>query len=445
MVSRFSVSRARVGGRRLFVCLALTVLVVCAWSAVVRPPAARAATGVIEGWVQDPGGNGVFVSVYFFRYDGATWVDAGSTMSRYAADGVLHMELEPGQYRIYFSGDWALLGEWYNDVKNPDAAASVLVTSGNTFTLATVTLAPAGHVSGRVTDAQGHPLEDISIILHYPDGRRVMSDQGWGDTTTSGSGNYVIDGLEPGTYYLEFWDWNGQYATEFHHDRIAEDAADTFAVDGGLTTTGIDAVLPRAGVISGTVRNKQGQPLDDVSVILKCPNGTGGWYWVAWDSTGSDGKYKLDRLPSGDHGYRLCFSDGTGAYATQYYNNKPSAAAGDKVTVGADATTTINAVLARGGPTPVALAKVSVKKGKTATFRFRVNDAGAAKATVTIKIFKGTKLKGTLKVGSRATNVALSYRWKCTLAKGTYVWKIYARDSAGRSQTKVASQKLTVK
>jgi hypothetical protein len=96
------------------------------------------------------------------------------------------------------------------------------------------------------------------------------------------------------------------------------------------------------------------------------------------------------------------------------------------------------------GPQTLALSKVSVKKGKTVTFRFRVNDLTPT-ATVTIKIYKGTKVKKTLTIGSRATGAALSFKWKATLPKGGYTWKVFAKDLAGNTQSSIGSQKLTIK
>jgi FG-GAP repeat len=96
------------------------------------------------------------------------------------------------------------------------------------------------------------------------------------------------------------------------------------------------------------------------------------------------------------------------------------------------------------GPQTLALAKVTVKKGKSATFRFRVSDLTPT-ASVSIKIFKGTKLKKALTVGSRATGSALSFKWKATLHKGGYTWKVFAKDLAGNTQSSIGSQKLTIK
>jgi DNA-binding beta-propeller fold protein YncE len=96
------------------------------------------------------------------------------------------------------------------------------------------------------------------------------------------------------------------------------------------------------------------------------------------------------------------------------------------------------------GPTTLALANVSVAQGSKAKFRFRVNDASSASAVVTIKLYKGKVLKKALKVGSKPTNAAQTYRWTCSLSPGSYVWRVYARDAAGYKQVKIGSKKLTV-
>lgn len=48
-------------------------------------------------------------------------------------------------------------------------------------------------------------------------------------------------------------------------------------------------------------------------------------------------------------------------------------------------------------------------------------------------------------MGSRATGSALSFKWKATLHKGGYTWKVFAKDLAGNTQSSIGSQKLTIK
>jgi hypothetical protein len=90
----------------------------------------------------------------------------------------------------------------------------------------------------------------------------------------------------------------------------------------------------------------------------------------------------------------------------------------------------------------------SVRKGKKVKLAYRVSDAvpGCGKAVVTLKIYKGKRLKKTLKVpGACACNAKRTCSWRCTLAPGGYTIKVYARDIAGNAQSKVGSARLTVR
>jgi len=90
----------------------------------------------------------------------------------------------------------------------------------------------------------------------------------------------------------------------------------------------------------------------------------------------------------------------------------------------------------------------SVKKGKKVKLGYRVNDPlpGCGKAKVTLKIYKGEKLRKTLRIkGACACNVKKTYSWRCTLAKGSYTVKVYATDIAGNRQSKVGGARLRVK
>jgi hypothetical protein len=96
-------------------------------------------------------------------------------------------------------------------------------------------------------------------------------------------------------------------------------------------------------------------------------------------------------------------------------------------------------------PLTYASAAISVKKGKTAVFKFKATSEVAPNVTVTIKIYKGNSRKKIITVGSVTQGWYHTKSWKCTLPKGTYTWRVYASDGAGHSQRAVASKAFKVK
>lgn len=99
-------------------------------------------------------------------------------------------------------------------------------------------------------------------------------------------------------------------------------------------------------------------------------------------------------------------------------------------------------------PTTLAPSSASVKKGKTATLRYQVNDAapnlGTATAVIRIKNKVGKVVK-TLKPSAVAVNAAQKVTFKCKLAKGKYKFSVTATDAAGNPSSNTAVNKLTVK
>jgi acyl-homoserine lactone acylase PvdQ len=98
---------------------------------------------------------------------------------------------------------------------------------------------------------------------------------------------------------------------------------------------------------------------------------------------------------------------------------------------------------------PKALSAATVRKGKKATLRYRVNDGlagcGKANATITIKTVKGRTVKTLPVVKGAAVNTDRKASFVCKLKPGTYYYWVAATDIAGNKGTKTASAKLTVK
>ncbi len=99
-------------------------------------------------------------------------------------------------------------------------------------------------------------------------------------------------------------------------------------------------------------------------------------------------------------------------------------------------------------PTTKAPYRRTVRRYQYVRLYYRVFDAlpCAAKATVTIKIKTlGGTTKKTLSLGRRSVNQLLSYRFKCSLAKRTYRYWVYATDAAGNTQSVIGRNYLYVR
>ena len=90
----------------------------------------------------------------------------------------------------------------------------------------------------------------------------------------------------------------------------------------------------------------------------------------------------------------------------------------------------------------------TVRRFAKVTLKFKVLDAQptSGRATVTLKIrtLKGKSVK-TLVLKNRKVNSLQSYRFRCTLKKGSYRLYVYATDRAGNVQRKVAHNTLRVR
>ena len=90
----------------------------------------------------------------------------------------------------------------------------------------------------------------------------------------------------------------------------------------------------------------------------------------------------------------------------------------------------------------------SVVRGSTAKLRFIVKDtapcAGKAKVRIVVKN-SHRKIVKTVRIATVKTGLTSVARFRCTLARGTYKFFVYATDRAGNKQSKIGSNRLTVR
>jgi hypothetical protein len=209
-------------------------------------------------------------------------------------------------------------------------------------------LAPAawganGSIAGKVTSAAGGAaIEGVEVCAWS-----IEPTFDFGCDTTDAAGAYLIPALVPGGYVVEFWPGGLNYMGQYYDGKAFWEEPDEVTVASGLTTTGIDAALERGGEIEGEVVDREsGEPLEGIEVVaFSVSEGEFGGEAV----TGPDGRYTIDRVPTGN--YKIQFWSGNGLnYVTQYYDDRPSWEEADPIFVKAGSKTIgVDAAMQAGG------------------------------------------------------------------------------------------------
>ncbi len=156
--------------------------------------------------------------------------------------------------------------------------------------------AAPGTIVGQLTDG-GQPVHGASVQATAVDG------EGWGYTTTDETGHYQLADLPAGAYrvYFDVSGRPGQYA----YGTVDYYAAASITVPAGGQVTVDDALLP-TGTITGTFRDRSGNPVPSLYVRADSPDGDSVSAY-----TDQDGRYTLRVLPGS---YRVLFEVSSGAY-----------------------------------------------------------------------------------------------------------------------------------
>lgn len=288
--------------------------------------------GMITGNVTDNTGNpvlpGVVVGYYQYFVSPAGNNDWYQSSNRAVVqpDGSYRLEsLSPGAYRLYFNDtSWPRLysSQFYRDALDLESAQTITVTANTTITNIDVQMAITGRITGAVTDRDGVALANIQAIAEkfVPDangGVWMPASQSISDS----EGRYTIPSLEPGNYRVQFQDAR---SPALYYQVVLPN---TITVAAGTVVTDINAALDAKGAISGTVTDGQGAPLANIAVYLEytaVDHPDEFWLWGIVP-TDESGHYYFEALE--ENRFRLFFKDERSSrqYATEYYNDAPTA------------------------------------------------------------------------------------------------------------------------
>jgi hypothetical protein len=89
---------------------------------------------------------------------------------------------------------------------------------------------------------------------------------------------------------------------------------------------------------------------------------------------------------------------------------------------------------------------VAVKRGATATFRFRITDPGVPAAQAKIQLLDAKRrVKATLAAGWRTPGETVVFTGKVKLPPGRYTWRAACLDYTGETQVRASTNTLVVR
>ncbi|MEV4754078.1 carboxypeptidase regulatory-like domain-containing protein [Micromonospora sp. NPDC049559] len=180
-------------------------------------------------------------------------------------------------------------------------------------------LPDTGSISGRVKTNDGSAAG--IVVIASPVSGSLPSG---GSASTDEDGNYHIDGLPAGPYRVVFEHPIGQ--RQYHPQKaIPGDASQIWVVDGATST--VDEQLLDAGVITGQIRNRAGEPVPKLLVVIQSERTS-----VITVRTDADGRYRVPVFPGR---YSVSFLPVPNANQRQYVPEKIDRASAEIFEVGA--------------------------------------------------------------------------------------------------------------
>jgi protocatechuate 3,4-dioxygenase beta subunit len=214
--------------------------------------------------------------------------------------------------------------EFFENAASIDTATDVSVMAGAT-TRIDAQMDSGGSISGRVTDVNGSPLEWVQVSVYD-------SITSWyiGYVNTDSNGNYQINGLRTGSYFVEYWD-TSSWTWFYYENSTSMDTATAVAVIQGIETPNIDGqfsfvaarektAVKALGTIEGAITDEQGTPLPGVWTQLYRNNG-GFFEWVDSGNSDDSGHYVFSNVSSGT--YAIEFQQN--GFKREFYNDAYSA------------------------------------------------------------------------------------------------------------------------
>ncbi|HEV3093511.1 MAG TPA: carboxypeptidase regulatory-like domain-containing protein [Solirubrobacteraceae bacterium] len=288
-------------------------------------------SGAIGGHVTDVGTGGPAGGVQVVAYDSSNQVVAQTTAD--AGGAYTLTGLVTGSYDVEFKpvGSQPYLAQYYSGTVTLSSATAVSVTDGQTSGGIDAAMSTGSGIEGTVTSG-GQPAAGVDVTVFGSSG----SAAGYGSTDAAGA--YMVTGLTPGTYTVEFLPPTSSgvnAAPQYYDGKTTATSADPVTVaDGDFATANAD--LSTGGQITGAVTDASTHAgLSSVEVYAYSSSGG----YSGYGYTDANGDYTISSLATGT--YQVSFYP--------YDNSHVGSGQSGVAVMAGTVTSGINTALATGG------------------------------------------------------------------------------------------------
>jgi protocatechuate 3,4-dioxygenase beta subunit len=230
---------------------------------------------------------------------------------------------------------------WFKEKPSFNLADTINVTWGQPLVLGTSEVLAGAQAMGKITTKTGgKPIAGVTVLMCPTMGTCSQS-------TTDASGNYVVSGLQAGSYRVQFDSTTsaGSYLPAFWANGTSWENATVVTFASRQVRT-MNAQLVAGATISGRVTNSAGEGIDSVQVMTYSTT-TESWLGAS-AFTDEQGYYTLKGVQAGGVKVKFDASQAPTSYDSKWSNDKYSFLLADvlNLTVG-QTRTLVNASLVR--------------------------------------------------------------------------------------------------
>ncbi len=185
----------------------------------------------------------------------------------------------------------------------------------------------SGHVTIADSPYSDTPIQDICVNANPYNGGGANT-----SATTDSFGNFELAVPGNATYRIQYNDCNQPptYAQAYYQNTTDQSAA-TPVVVGSAAVSGLDARLTTGHLVSGTVRDTLGQPVNGAQISIQDPNSGN---WISGATSGTDGTW-TSWSPVAAGSYVVHFQPPNPSLADQWWDHQASQNSATVLTVGA--------------------------------------------------------------------------------------------------------------